>query len=191
MPTKGSKHSAEAREKIRAARAGQVHPLLQRQGITQAILDEYAAKSMRWCGGCKEFRLFADFSGPRRPCRSCIAKSVAVHRAGWSKEERERQSSLVKSWRERNPDYEKRFRLLRYYGVTPEWYEAKLLEQGGVCALCKGPCVGARQFFCVDHDHKTGRVRGLLCLKCNTGLERFESVEDWSTRSLLYLYIYA
>jgi Recombination endonuclease VII. len=46
-----------------------------------------------------------------------------------------------------------------------ELYERLLAEQGGVCAICGNPPKTRRLH--VDHDHKTGRVRGLLCYRCN------------------------
>lgn len=58
--------------------------------------------------------------------------------------------------------------LLRKYGLTAQQYDKLLTLQGGVCALCgKPPKAGGRK-LAVDHDHKTKRVRGLLCvLPCN------------------------
>lgn len=52
-------------------------------------------------------------------------------------------------------------------------YDAVLRDQGGVCAICrKPPKVGGRRLH-IDHDHKTGKVRGLLCARCNRGLAWF------------------
>lgn len=62
--------------------------------------------------------------------------------------------------------------------MTPADYDAMLASQGGRCAICgrtdeivptqRGS--GQRRRFCVDHDHDTGRVRGILCNLCNTGI---------------------
>lgn len=57
------------------------------------------------------------------------------------------------------------------YGITIDEYDAILLSQGGKCAICKGGT--SKNFFAVDHNHKNGNVRGLLCARCNTGLARF------------------
>lgn len=51
------------------------------------------------------------------------------------------------------------------YGITSEGYEAILSVQGGVCAICLQRPVKKR--LAVDHDHRTGKVRGLLCSRCN------------------------
>lgn len=67
-------------------------------------------------------------------------------------------------------------KLRRYYGITVDDYKRMLAEQDGGCALCgsTNPAAGSRNYksatrtaFDVDHDHRTGRVRGLLCTRCN------------------------
>lgn len=56
-------------------------------------------------------------------------------------------------------------RLRKTYGLSLAQYEAMLRSQGGRCAVCGGDNGG--RTLCVDHDHKTGRVRGALCFRCN------------------------
>lgn len=65
--------------------------------------------------------------------------------------------------------------LRRQYGITFVEYAARNRDQNGLCLICKHPC----QKLCVDHCHKSGVVRGLLCRKCNTGLGSFN--DDFST----------
>jgi hypothetical protein len=76
--------------------------------------------------------------------------------------------------RDANPDYFWAAELKRRYGTTIEWYNQKLVEQGGVCAMCKKPetlvIKGVLQRLAVDHCHEHGHVRGLLCSKCNRGI---------------------
>jgi hypothetical protein len=65
--------------------------------------------------------------------------------------------------------------LKRYYGITPEQYDAMLAQQNGLCALCQTPETDTRnRVLCVDHDHATKKVRGLLCNGCNRGLGFFQ-----------------
>jgi len=59
-------------------------------------------------------------------------------------------------------------RLEKLYGVDHEWYILKLGEQEGKCAICK--CTPRSIRLAVDHNHKTGDVRGLLCSRCNKKL---------------------
>ena len=57
---------------------------------------------------------------------------------------------------------------LRRYKLTRAKYDAMLQAQDGLCAICRSPTEKER--LCVDHDHATGAVRGLLCKRCNTGI---------------------
>ena len=60
------------------------------------------------------------------------------------------------------------------YHCLPQGTYARLFEeQGGVCAICKDPPPPG-QPLCLDHDHATHQVRGLLCNGCNTGLGAFK-----------------
>jgi hypothetical protein len=56
-------------------------------------------------------------------------------------------------------------------GITPEDYDRMFVAQEGMCAVCKTTETGSnqhgKQSFCVDHNHETGKVRGLLCHNCN------------------------
>lgn len=59
--------------------------------------------------------------------------------------------------------------LRRTYGITEAEYQELLAYQGGVCAICERPPAAGKNLN-VDHDHKTGLVRGLLCMPCNHDL---------------------
>jgi hypothetical protein len=73
-------------------------------------------------------------------------------------------------WRERSPHYNRQY----LYGVTPEEYEAKLAALGGQCAICgSGEWPGKGNRPHTDHDHETGRFRGILCGNCNNALGMF------------------
>lgn len=61
-------------------------------------------------------------------------------------------------------------RLQRTYGITLAQYDEMLAHQGGMCAICTRTAAGMTTRFHVDHDHKTGLVRGLLCWWCNRKL---------------------
>jgi hypothetical protein len=61
---------------------------------------------------------------------------------------------------------------LKEYGLTPDQYNVLSQAQSGLCAICKLPDSSGHSLS-VDHTHDTGRVRGLLCKKCNFGLGYF------------------
>jgi hypothetical protein len=67
---------------------------------------------------------------------------------------------------------------LKKMGITEEKYGQIFDSQNGVCAICKGPPDTRWKMLAVDHDHGTGKVRGLLCMTCNTLLGRLESQWD-------------
>lgn len=66
---------------------------------------------------------------------------------------------------------------LQKYGLLLEDYEDLLHRQGGVCALCKEPPARGKS-LCIDHCHDSGRVRGLLCNRCNSLLGGYEALAD-------------
>lgn len=75
-------------------------------------------------------------------------------------------------------------RKLAEYGLTPDQFERMLTAQGEACAICEDSCA---ERLCVDHDHATGRVRGLLCKPCNAGLGRFRDSAELLTRAARYI----
>lgn len=76
-------------------------------------------------------------------------------------------------------------RLKRQFNITPEEYVAMVESQGGVCAICGGP--PGKKRLAVDHNHKTGKVRGLLCGNCNTSLGGFMDSRDLLIKAVAYL----
>ena len=70
--------------------------------------------------------------------------------------------------------------LMRTYGLTMEQFDAMIIGQLGRC----GVCGDALKKPCVDHDHKTGRIRGLLCVRCNVFLGLYDD-KPWVVDGLL------
>ena len=83
-------------------------------------------------------------------------------------------------------------RMARVYGVTREQYDAMVLAQGGRCAICrvdepgKGSS-GKTALWCIDHDHTTNAVRGLLCRHCNTAVGLFKDNPEVMERAAEYV----
>lgn len=76
-------------------------------------------------------------------------------------------------------------RLKTLFSLTVEDYDTILAHQGGVCAMCRKPPKKLR--LAVDHDHKTGLVRGLLCWHCNSALGKFNDDLEQMERGVDYL----
>lgn len=62
--------------------------------------------------------------------------------------------------------------LLRSCGITLQDYDKILKKQGNKCKICKTKIPGGYGRFCIDHNHSTGKIRGLLCNNCNVMLGR-------------------
>ena len=91
-------------------------------------------------------------------------------------------------WRDSNPEElkqsQRRTRRKKMYGVSREDYDYMLIDQNNECAICRSP-IGYES--AVDHDHETGKVRGLLCGSCNKGLGFFKDNIDSLKAAAKYL----
>lgn len=78
---------------------------------------------------------------------------------------------------DRSKDYFWKYGLRKKYNISPEEYEVLLNKQEGRCALC--PRIESRPGYklAVDHDHETGKIRGLLCYDCNRSLSRNRNID--------------
>jgi hypothetical protein len=72
---------------------------------------------------------------------------------------------------------------MRNYGISTEEYSALLVRQDGACSICLDRLVKPH----VDHNHRTGEVRGLLCNECNLGIGKLGDDEVKVARAVLYL----
>ena len=88
-----------------------------------------------------------------------------------------------KQWRDKNKEAQVKFLLKYRYDLTPEKYEEMFNAQGGRCALCREVYKRSRR-ICVDHNHDTGAIRGLLCDSCNKNVGVYEK---WSEKIERYL----
>ncbi len=85
---------------------------------------------------------------------------------------------------------QQREKSLQRYGLTQENYMEMLQSQNFSCAICGGTDTKAAKradVFAVDHDHESGKVRGLLCHACNRGLGLFQDDAEIIQQAILYL----
>lgn len=131
---------------------------------------------MKQCAKCKSEKPRNEFykdkvlkDGLTSYCKACI-KSASIQ---WGQQNRNRKNTREKKRRDENPRINKETPLRRF-NLTTEDYSALSDFQEGVCAICKKPETVARKGklkrLAIDHDHSTGRIRGLLCAKCNSML---------------------
>lgn len=106
--------------------------------------------------------------------------------------QREKEKASGRAYKKRNPDVGKNGYLKRNYKITLDQYNQMLLDQNLVCAICLkeetsvDKKLGKVKDLAVDHCHTTGKVRGLLCWKCNTSLGKLDSIE-YLQRAIDYL----
>lgn len=89
--------------------------------------------------------------------------------------------------RAKHAAYEHRRGMLRNYGITAEHYAEMLKAQKGRCAICQSADTGPKRRMCVDHDHKTKKVRGLLCSNCNIAIGLFKENGVTIRSALFYI----
>ena len=131
---------------------------------------------MKRCPKCGEIKLRGDFNnhknrsdGLQSYCRSCESQRAS------------------KSY---CPIDQRKKRVKYKYGIEWEEYLIMFEEQGGLCPICDKlikPRGQQSEIGCVDHNHLTGEVRGLLCNACNVGLGVFEDNTDIMRRAIEYL----
>jgi hypothetical protein len=142
------------------------------------------------CVTCKSEKKLLEFNESmlrmRYPvCRVCNRIRVKEHHARPESKEKHKQW-YNKTYKPiaRNSYY------LKKYGITLEQYDELFRNQQGKCKICLGPPtrkVGKFDNFDVDHDHISGKVRGLLCSKCNIGIGYFQDSKELLKKALLYL----
>lgn len=130
-------------------------------------------KSNKVCSDCKRDLPISDFyvgtygsGGLQSSCKSCQKEKSK----NWKKSNPDQVRNTSKAWWEKNKNRIKDLTLRRDYGISLEEYEVFLSNQKGVCAICKNPSTEGKGRLDVDHNHSTGRVRGLLCNSCNRGI---------------------
>lgn len=110
-------------------------------------------------------------------------EKYAAYQLEWSEKNRGKRRAYAQKFYGRNPGYQLK-QDLKKYGLSLKQYEQMLSDQNGVCAICSGK---TSRRLAVDHDHQTGRVRGLLCGRCNAGLGQFKENPLMLHKAIRYL----
>jgi len=154
----------------------------------------------RLCTGCNITKPLTDFvkdkydkSGYTYRCKKCRAKN---HKE-WVLKNPEK----VKEINLKNKDKRKQFYnspegrrssrrswLKKTYGLSLEDYDKMLKEQNNLCAICEEKDTKDKWgCLAVDHDHKTGKIRDLLCYKCNAGIGLLNDNKELLIKAIKYL----
>lgn len=113
---------------------------------------------------CSEYFSFKNGYFSNR-CIRCSKDRESEYKAAKYRESPEVYKGRAKSYRQRNPLQVRACRLKREFGVDLDWYDATVVLQGGVCAICRRK--DEARSLSVDHCHSSGVLRGLLCRTCN------------------------
>src|SRR3990167_3179473 len=100
-----------------------------------------------------------------------------------------KQRQQSKEWQEKNPS-KRLAQRLRPFGISVQEYQTILTEQNNKCAICeRRRNIDHKRFkrLHLDHNHKTGKVRGLLCSSCNLGLGKFRDDPTIIEKAAMYL----
>jgi hypothetical protein len=113
----------------------------------------------------------------------------------WQRENREHILAYNAKVRVERPEHVKaKYRkadLKKKFGITPEQFEAMFVAQGSACAMCGALTSGTKRNFHVDHCHKTGTIRAILCHNCNLMLGHARDSTEILTAAISYLKIHS
>jgi formate dehydrogenase maturation protein FdhE len=128
-------------------------------------------KDGKWkCGSCKKWKIPTEFfkdsrnwNGIRSICKECSNG--------------------------KDNEYMWKYNIEKKYSLPIEQYEELLVKQNGVCAICGSKQTDSKKHgrLCIDHDHETEKIRGLLCSNCNTALGLMKDDITRLARAIEYL----
>lgn len=192
---KNKKKLADRAKELRDKRRAEIV----RSGRAKKLrLSERYKDDLKWCSKCQAFlaiNLFGKrkntFDGLDYWCKSCSNANAKIVRKNtnpdiarqYRKEYQEKNRERIKLKRRLDRPKLLESSRKRLYGVTTEETNQMLVSQNGVCAICL--LVPNRP--CVDHCHKSGKFRGILCSSCNRGLGFFHDNVEYLKSAIDYL----
>jgi hypothetical protein len=155
-------------------------------------LDEFKKDKRRpdgassWCKPCAEKYAKAK----NYPSKRGTKEAAKARRKRYVIKNRERVNAYNRNYRKDHkrpvlPETSRDFHLRRAYGISLAEYESMLEQQGGVCLICG--CSSLDRRFHVDHNHETGKIRGLLCHNCNVAIGLISDNPTVADRMAAYL----
>jgi hypothetical protein len=112
-----------------------------------------------------------------RAYRQANQEKIAAQQKARREADPEAYSAYHREYAATNAEVRREQNWMRKYNTTRQIYNDTLAAQGGGCAACGKKEPGGRgKYFHVDHDHQTGKIRGLLCHECNTALRAMDKM---------------
>ena len=132
-----------------------------------------------WFEWAKEYNASPRGRGFRKDWNEKNAEKIVAYKELYRNDPKKKEAAKV---------YHRKRWLMQQFGITIKDYDKMVKDQDGKCAIC-----GTTESrincdnFAVDHDHETGKIRGLLCHNCNVGLGNFKDSHDLLNKAINYL----
>lgn len=152
---------------------------------------------------CPVYSLSAPYAYTKEKCRCAVCttahklrakiyyeryqEQIKKKRLEYRKTHKEEENRKRREYSKRKPDVIKNQHLVAEFKMTLQQFRDMEAQQGGVCKICLKPPTKSKKFLSVDHDHKTGKVRGLLCNRCNSGIGYFKDNTSLMLTAISYL----
>jgi hypothetical protein len=116
-----------------------------------------------------------------------IKETNSAYKQQWYCENKEEILIKEKKRYSKNPENHRKNLLKKAYNLTLEDYDNMFSSQNGFCKICGVHQTELKSKLCVDHNHETGKVRGLLCMQCNFGLGVMKEKISNFENAIIYL----
>jgi hypothetical protein len=140
--------------------------------------------TMKMCTTCKIAKPFEDFYDGYK----AVKQRDATNKKYPHSRCKECDHARVRKYHHKNKEKITKQMLIAHrrkrYGINEEEYNNMIISQNNICAICHKP---SNKTLHIDHNHITGKVRGLLCSNCNTGIGFFKEDLDSLARAIKYL----
>lgn len=142
------------------------------------------------CPRCKAVKEVTEFyknksqpGGLSSCCKECFKTAQKKYRQSPAKQKMDKESAKI---RRRTPKVRNQM-LIRKYGISLDQWQGLFNTQDGCCAICSKHQSELKQTLNVDHSHKTGIIRGLLCSKCNAAIGLLQDSSRIAKKAMEYL----
>lgn len=170
----------------------------EKTGLRKHTPPDVKARGNRVCNHCREEKAVGEFCQMNAVCKDCHygvygeanRKRQKEKRAADPDAARARDKAYYYDWKLRMPERWRRAvkngRLKEAYGITIDDMDRMIEECNATCTICGESQLDPYKMH-VDHCHKTGRLRGLICGKCNVGIGMFRDNPDYLLNAAAYL----